>query len=107
MGWLFLALAVLSEVAGTLAFRVAANGRKAWYAVVAVGYIVAFILLSFTLAHGIGLGVVYGIWAAAGVALTAIACKVFFKETVTLVMTFGIGLVIVGVLLIEIGATHH
>ena len=107
MGWLFLALAVLSEVAGTLSLRLAANGRKAWYAVVAVGYLIAFIFLSVTLAHGIGLGVVYGIWTAAGVALTAIACKVFFKETLTVVMTFGIGLVIVGVLLIETGATHH
>src|ERR1700753_518661 len=81
MGWLFLGLAVLSEVAGTLSLRLAANGRKAWYAVVAVGYLIAFIFLSVTLAHGIGLGVVYGIWTAAGVALTAIACKVFFKET--------------------------
>ncbi len=107
MGWLFLAVAVLSEVAGTLSFRVAANGRKAWYAAVAVGYVVAFVFLSFTLAQGIGLGVVYGIWAAAGVALTAIACKVFFNEALTLVMMFGIGLVIVGVLLIETGATHR
>lgn len=107
MGWLFLAIAVVSEVAGTLSFRVAARGRKAWYAAVAAGYIVAFVFMSFTLARGIGLGVVYGIWAAAGVALTAIACRVLFKESLTLVMTLGIGLVIVGVLLIETGATHH
>jgi small multidrug resistance pump len=107
MGWLFLAAAVLSEVAGTLSLRVAANGRKAWYAAVAVGYLLAFVFLALTLARGLGLGVVYGIWAAAGVALTAIACRVFFKERLTLVMTFGIGLVMVGVLLIETGATHH
>lgn len=107
MGWVYLAIAILCEVAGTLSLRVASTGRKAWYAAVAVGYAIAFVLLSLTLAHGIGLGVTYGIWAAAGVALTAIASKVFFKESLTFVMTFGIGLVIVGVLLIETGTTHR
>jgi small multidrug resistance pump len=107
MGWLFLAIAVLSEVVGTLSLRVAAKGRNAWYGAVAVGYLLAFVFLACTLAQGMGLGVVYGVWAAAGVALTAIACRIFFKERLTLVMTIGIGLVIVGVLLIETGATHH
>lgn len=107
MGWLYLAIAIVSEVCGTLALRMAANGRKAWYAAVAAGYVVAFVFLARTLALGIGIGVAYGIWAAAGIALTAIASRVFFKEALTLVMTVGIGLVIVGVLLIETGLTHR
>jgi small multidrug resistance pump len=107
MGWLYLAIAILSEVSGTLSLRIAANGQKSWYAAVAAGYAVAFVFLSLTLAQGIGLGVAYGIWAAAGVALTAIASRVFFKESLNLVMTLGIGLVIVGVLLIETGTTHR
>jgi small multidrug resistance pump len=52
------------------------------------------------------LGVAYGIWAAAGVALTAVASRIFFKETITAVMMVGLGLIIGGVLLIELGATH-
>lgn len=52
------------------------------------------------------LGVAYGIWAAAGVALTALASRVFFKEAITPVMMLGIGLIIGGVLLIELGAAH-
>ena len=39
---------------------------------VAVGYIVAFTLLSFGLERGLNLGIAYGIWAAAGVAAVAI-----------------------------------
>lgn len=51
------------------------------------------------------LGVAYGIWAAAGVALTAVLARVIFSEPLTRVMAFGIVLVAVGVLIVEIGAT--
>jgi small multidrug resistance pump len=107
MGWVYLAIAVVSEVCGTLSLRAATRGRKVWYAAVAVGYLIAFTFMALTLAQGLGLGMVYGIWAAAGVALTAIACRVFFNEQLTLVMTGGIALVIVGVLLIETGSPHR
>ena len=60
MGWLYLAIAIVSEVCGTLSLRMAANGRKAWYAAVAAGYAIAFVLLALTLAQGIGLAVAYG-----------------------------------------------
>ncbi|MBG6181962.1 multidrug transporter EmrE-like cation transporter [Arthrobacter sp. CAN_A1] len=52
------------------------------------------------------LGVAYGIWAAAGVALTAIIGKVLFKEPFTWLMGLGIILIIGGVMLIELGAAH-
>lgn len=52
------------------------------------------------------LGVAYGIWAAAGVALTAILSRILFKEPLTWVMGLGIILIAGGVLLIELGAAH-
>jgi small multidrug resistance pump len=104
MGWLALIAAILSEVSGTLALRVASGGRTAWYVGVAAGYITAFVLLAVALAHGIGLGVAYGVWAASGVALTAIASRVLFKESLTTVMSFGVVLVVFGVLLLETGS---
>ena len=106
MTWLFLISAILSEVAGTLALRVAARGRTAWYAAVAVGYVAAFGFLTLTLHEGLGLGVAYGIWSASGVALTAIASRVLFDEPLTPVMVGGIALIIGGVLLVELGAGH-
>lgn len=48
----------------------------------------------------------YGIWAAAGVALTALLGKVVFGEALNRTMLLGIGLIVVGVLLIELGAAH-
>ena len=59
------------------------------YAVVAAGYVAAFILLTLVLKQGMGIGIAYGIWAACGVALTAVASKVFFSEPLTTVMMLG------------------
>lgn len=105
MQYLLLMAAIGSEVTGTLALRVAANGRAAFYGVVVVGYVVAFTLLSASLRHGIPLGVAYGIWTAAGVALTAVASRLLFREPLTRTMVGGMALIVVGVLLVEFGAT--
>lgn len=101
-----LTVAILAEVAGTLSLRMAALGRRVWFAAVALGYLVAFAGLTGALAHGMPLGAAYGIWAAAGVALTAIGSRVFFGEPLTRVMVLGIALIMVGVLLVELGSTH-
>ena len=106
MAWLFLASAVVLEVAGTLALRMAALGRRVWYAGVAVGYAGAFVALTATLAAGVPLGVAYGIWAAVGVALTAVSSRLLFGEPLTRVMGLGIVLIAAGVLLIELGSMH-
>ena len=106
MGWLFLAGAILTEVAATLSLRAAVDGKKIWYVPVAIGYGAAFTLLSLALGAGLPLGVAYGVWAAVGVALTAVASRFLFKEPFTVVMAVGIALIMGGVLLVEIGAEH-
>lgn len=105
MAWIFLIGAIIFEVAATLSLRMAVDNKR-WYVAVAAGYLAAFTMLTLTLANGIALGVAYGIWAASGVALTAILSKVLFKEPFTSLMGLGIILIIGGVLLIELGATH-
>jgi len=104
MAWLFLSVSILTEVAGTLSLRMAARGRRRWYAAVAVGYLVAFTCLSLVLAEGMALGVAYGIWSASGVALTALAGRVLFREPFTWVTAAGVALIAGGVRLIELGA---
>lgn len=106
MQYLLLCAAIITEVVATLSLRVAANGRTAFYVIVAVGYVLAFTMLLGSLRHGMPLGIAYGIWAAVGVALTAVASRVLFQEPLTRRMLGGIALIMVGVLLIEIGADH-
>lgn len=102
--WAFLAVAIASEVAATLSLRAATSGSRRWYAVVVAGYLVAFSLLSLALDAGLALGVAYGVWTAAGVALTAVLSRVLFGEVLNRTMAVGIGLIIVGVLLVDVGA---
>ncbi|MBX7434000.1 QacE family quaternary ammonium compound efflux SMR transporter [Mycobacterium sp. Y57] len=106
MQYLFLVLAIGSEVVATLSLRVAAHGRPKLYLPVAIGYVFAFAMLTATLREGMPLGVAYGIWAAAGVAITAIASHRLFHEALTRRMLGGIALIAVGVLLLELGAGH-
>ncbi|WP_432485511.1 DMT family transporter [Kineococcus esterisolvens] len=101
--WLLLAGAVLSEVSGSLSLK-AALDHPGWYVPVAVGYVASFLFLSAVLRTGMALGVAYGIWAAAGVALTATLGAVLFGEALTALTLLGILLIIGGVLLVELGS---
>jgi small multidrug resistance pump len=103
--WLFLGTAILVEVAATLALR-QSDGlrRRAWVAPVVIGYLASFVLLWLTLDAGMAVGVAYGVWAATGVALTALAGRVLFGDALTPVMLLGIAAIAGGVLLIELGA---
>ena len=106
MAYVFLAAAILMELGGTLALRMASVGRSAWYVAVVAGYLGAFVGLSLALDRGLHLGIGYGIWTASGVALAAVASRVLFKEPLTRVMLAGIALIATGVLLVELGASH-
>jgi len=101
--WALLSLAIVTEVAGTLALRGAVD--RSWlYAVTAVGYAVSFYALVRLLQGGSALGVVYGIWSALGVALTAGFSSVVFDEAFTSPMVLGLVLIIGGVVLVEAGS---
>lgn len=101
-----LVCAIIGEVTGTVSLRMASTGKKVWWIGVLGGYVFAFVMLSVALAQGLPLGVAYGIWAAAGVAITAVLSRILFNEPLTRVMGLGIVLIVGGVLLIELGAVH-
>lgn len=104
MGWFCLAAAIACEIAATLSLKVAAEGKRAWYIPVTIGYVVAFSLFSVALAHGLPLGVAYGVWTAVGVAVTAVLSRLLFKEALTPLMAAGIALIAVGVLMVDFSA---
>lgn len=107
MAYVFLALAILSEVAATVSLQLSDGfSRAVPSVVVVVGYIAAFALLSQALTRGLALGVAYGTWAAAGVALVAVIGAGFLGESLSWVQIGGVVLVIGGVLALELGAAH-
>jgi small multidrug resistance pump len=69
MHWLYLSVAILSEVVATSALK-AADGFSRWFPslLVVAGYGLSFHFLSLTL-RTIPLGIAYAIWSGVGVAL--------------------------------------
>ena len=106
--WLALAGAILVEVFATLSLR-ASDGfcKKMWIAPVVAGYLVCFYLLWVSLSLGMPVGIAYGVWTACGVALVAVIARYLFAEPLTWVMVAGIGLIVAGVLTIELAGAVH
>lgn len=101
--WLILGVAIVAEVSGSLAMKAAVD-QSWWYLWVAIGYSISILFLDQGLRRGLPLGVAYGIWAATGVALTALLAAVIFGEPLTGLMGLGIVLIMGGVLLVELGS---
>ena len=78
--YLFLALAILFEVAGTMLLPFSQNFTKLAPTVgLIIAYIVSFYFLTFAL-QSIPIGIVYATWAGLGVFLIAILGKVFLMN---------------------------
>jgi small multidrug resistance pump len=101
--WVLLIAAIAVEVAATLSLR-ASQDQSAWLLVVAVGYVGSFILLTMVLRIGMPVGVAYGIWGACGTAATAVLAAAIYGDPFTWPVVLGIGLIIAGVLLVELGS---
>ena len=103
--WWLLAAAIVVEVAATLSLR-ASQDHSAWLIVVAAGYLGAFVLLTWVLRAGLSIGVAYGIWGALGTAGTAVLAAAIFGDPFTWPIGAGVGLIVAGVLLVELGSRH-
>ena len=103
MSWLALFGGILLEVISTLGLRASDGFRKrGWIAPVVLGYVCSFSLVWLALRLGMPVGIAYGVWSACGVALVALLARLLFAEPLTPVMALGIGLIIAGVLTIEL-----
>ena len=104
MAWLYLALAaVVFEVAGTAAMKLADGFRQPrWAVAMAVCYGLCFALVTLSLRR-IELSVAYAIWAGVGTALVAVLGVVAFGEPVTWLKVAGVALVVLGVVALNLG----
>lgn len=106
MVYVTLAGAILAEVLGTTAMKYSNGFSKLVPSLItAVSYAVAFMLLAQAL-KTMAVGTAYAIWAGVGTAAIAAIGIVFIGESVTLVKVAGIGLVIAGVVVLNLGGIH-
>lgn len=101
--YLTILVAVVFEVFGDSMMKLS-NGFKRKLPLVgtAIGYLVAFYLISLTLEH-LPLGPVYAAWTGLGIALTAVVGAVFWKEGFNLKKALGLVCIIGGVIVLKLG----
>lgn len=100
MHWIYLALAILFEVAGTTALKAAEGFTRPWPVVfVVLGYLAAFFFLGLSL-KSLPVGIAYAIWAALGMVLIAISGWLVFDEHLDAWAMAGIVMIIAGVVLV-------
>jgi small multidrug resistance pump len=100
--WIFLALAIVTEVAATSALK-ASDGfsRLGPSLVVVVGYAAAFYFLSLTL-RTIPVSVAYAVWSGAGVALIALIGWLVFGQALDAPAIIGVLLIVAGVVVLNV-----
>lgn len=102
MHWLYLSIAIVSEIVATSALK-AAEGFTRWLPSVLVvsGYLSSFFFLSLTL-RTIPLGITYAIWAGVGTALITLLGWVLYRQALDLPAIVGISLIASGVLVLNL-----
>lgn len=109
MPWLLLGIAITGEVIATTALKASAGFSRWGYSGISiVGYAISFYFLAIVL-KTIPVGVAYAIWAGAGVAMVTIIGVVLFGQKLDLFAYLGIGLIVAGVLVLNLlsGSTAH
>ena len=102
MAYLYLAIAIIAEVAATSALKAAAEfTRLIPSLIVIVGYGVAFYFLTLVL-RTIPVGITYAVWSGLGIVLVTIIGAILYKEIPDLPAVIGIGLIVAGVAVINI-----
>jgi multidrug transporter EmrE-like cation transporter len=103
---IFLAIAIVAEVAGTVALKYADGFTKAGpSALVVAGYGLSFWMLALVL-RDLPIGLTYAIWAAVGTALIAAIGIVAFGEPAGTLKLLSLGLIIAGVVGLNVAGSH-
>lgn len=106
MHWLFLLLGVASEAMSHVALK-ATDGfsKPGAVALVAVGHLGAFVSLSFAM-KGMPVGIVHGLWAALAILGVNLLSLLVYQEHLDLTTWVGMGLIVAGVLVVNLGQSH-
>ena len=102
MTFVYLVLAIVAEVIATSALKASIGfTRPLPSIIVVVGYGLAFYLLSLVL-RTLPVGVAYAIWAGLGIVLVTLVGIVVFGEKPDLPAVMGIGLIVAGVVMLQV-----
>jgi small multidrug resistance pump len=102
--WALLAIAIVTEVLATSSLKASDGFTRLWPSIGATcGYAVSLYCLSLT-QRSIPVGVVYAIWSGVGIVLISLMGWWLFDQVLSPVAMIGIGLITVGVLVLNVWA---
>jgi len=101
MAYLYLGIAIVAEVVGTVALKGSVGFTKLGPSmVVIVAYAIAFFFLALTL-RTIPVGIAYAVWGGAGMALSVISGAVLFNDVPDIPAIIVVGLILMGVVIVN------
>ena len=109
MPYIYLAIAVAFETIGTSAMQASQQFTRLWPSILVVAaYAISFYFLSMVLRF-MPVGVVYALWSGLGIVFIAMIGFVVFGQKLDLPAVLGLGLIITGIVVIQLfsNATPH
>lgn len=102
MVYVYLAIAIIAEVAATSALKASHEfTRLVPSLIVVTGYAVAFYFMTLTI-RTLPIGITYAVWSGLGIVLISIVGAVFYQEIPDVPAMIGMGLIILGVGVIHV-----
>jgi small multidrug resistance pump len=103
----YLIMAIIFEVAGTTCMKLSYGFTKAVPSILMIIlYLLSFVSLTFALKK-IDVSIAYAIWAGLGTALIATVGILWFKEPITALKIISLGLIIIGVIGLNLSGGVH
>lgn len=105
--WLFLAVAILLEVAGTTSMKLSGGFSRIIPSVFLFAFYAASIVALTLALKKIEIGVAYAIWSGVGTALIATIGVLYFGESYSTFKVINILLIIIGVVGLNLSGAKH
>ncbi len=100
--WLFLMMAILTEVIATSALKASAGFTRLLPSIIVVaGYAISFYMMSLAL-EAIPVGIAYAIWSGIGIVLITAIAWVLYGQTLDMWAIIGISFIIIGVVILNL-----
>ncbi len=103
--WLAIGIAIIAEVIATSSLKASKEFTLLIPStIVVIGYGVAFYFMTISL-RVLPVGIMYAIWSGTGIVLVSLLGWVVYKQTLDIPAILGLGLIIAGVLVINLFST--
>ncbi|HHW6894134.1 TPA: quaternary ammonium compound efflux SMR transporter QacG [Staphylococcus aureus] len=107
MHYLYLFISIATEIIGTSFLKTSEGFTKLWPTLATLlSFGICFYFLSLTIKF-LPLNITYATWAGLGLVLTTIISVIVFKENVNLISIISIGLIVIGVVFLNVFGESH